>query len=192
MGLETTSSWRDLSRATPNEIEFEIAEMDKQGMKLSLKDGLILSPSALPQPARDDATTEEVELEGKPRPQKGVGWWGRGPFIWALRKGEARDFVDGAGLCSRGRWPIQRRVLPDDFTLWRLQQAFKEVLLKMKIGHGKLLLKMVVGHIKEQPFDVTVVEEVRVNLRLILKESGHGDGLLQADDLAYEGEHFEI
>ena len=50
--------------------------------------------------------------EGGP-PDKGAGWWGRGALIRVQQSYRARDSVDGAGLCSPGRWPSARRRLPD-------------------------------------------------------------------------------
>ena len=41
----------------------------------------------------------------------------------------------------------------------------------------KLLLTISVGRLKGSPFSIEVVEEIRDSLPMILKESGHGDGL---------------
>ena len=48
----------------------------------------------------------------------------------ALRKGIARDFVDGACLRSLGRWHVDQRILPDGHTLNVFKQALKESLMK--------------------------------------------------------------
>ena len=63
--------------------------------------------------AEHDTTDEETELGGARRAKRGDGWWGRGQPLGTLRKGVHGPVVDGGGLCSPGRWPIRRRVLPD-------------------------------------------------------------------------------
>ena len=62
-----------------------------------------------------DATTdEEPEMPGMVRPKKGAGWWGRGAPLKPHKKGIIKEFVDGGGFPSPGRWTMSRRVLPDD------------------------------------------------------------------------------
>ena len=65
---------------------------------------------------------EESEMPGTRRPKKGEGWWGHGHTMLSLRKGIPKPFCDGAGLCSPGRWPIQRRRLPNKDIAIELQQ----------------------------------------------------------------------
>ena len=93
---------------------------------------------------------EEAELPGTRRPKKGEGWWGHGHTMLSLRKGIPKPFCDGAGLCSPGRWPIQRRRLPDNDIAIELQQILLKALfefesdLKKKQGIDlrQLLLKI--------------------------------------------------
>ena len=66
---------------------------------------------------------EERELEGRPRPPKGAGWWGIGRPLETRRKGLARPVVDGGGLCSPGRWPLARRRLPNGPLLTAIRGA---------------------------------------------------------------------
>ena len=46
------------------------------------------------------------------------------------RKGKHRDFVDGGGLCSPGRWPKDRRRLPRSEIAVVIQDIFLQALLK--------------------------------------------------------------
>ena len=62
----------------------------------------------------DDTSEEERELPGQRRPKRGEGWWGIGRPIQPHRKGLNKEFVDGAGLPSPGRWKVNDRRLPDD------------------------------------------------------------------------------
>ena len=139
-------------------------------------------------------TDEESEHPGTIRPKKGAGWWGYGPPIRPLEKGIPRDFVDGGGLC----WPIDRRRIPEDYTAKRLQKTIFDRLLKCEqiwkgsdpgISLKKMLMKLAVGRVAEMPFDQGVVEEVRSDLRIICKQSGHNDGLPREGDVV---QRFEI
>ena len=66
------------------------------------------------QEVEQDVTSDgESELGGLKHPKRDRGWWGVGPTLLPFRKGFPKPFTDGAGLCSPGRWPIDRRRLPD-------------------------------------------------------------------------------
>ena len=89
-------------------------EVEARGTFKPIKDELELGPMKPEKfdKAGDVTTDEETELPGTRRPRKGEGWWGYGHPIRAWKKSVQRDFVDGAGLCSPGRWPVQQRRLP--------------------------------------------------------------------------------
>ena len=53
----------------------------------------------------------------------------------------------------------------------------------------KLMCSLAVGKVKEQPFDPKIIEEVRADLRIACKETGHGHGLPKEGDLV---QAFEI
>ena len=136
-------------------------------------------------------------MPGMKRPPKGTGWWGQGPPLRPLRKGVPRDFVDGAGLCSPGRWAVKARVLPSDYLTKKLRKTLKEGLMKSfqkmrtkdpKLDLRRLLFALSNGHHKESPFDTEVVREVRCDLRILCKQGGHGDGLPRTGDMIQEFE----
>ena len=58
-------------------------------------------------------------------PHEGEGWYGRAP-MFSHRKGTRRSVTDGGGLCSPGRWPPERRVLPDAKVVRALWEARSE------------------------------------------------------------------
>ena len=73
------------------------------------------SDEAKPDLEGDEETSEEErELPGRRRPRRGEGWWGIGRPLQPHRKGLNKEFVDGAGLPSPGRWRVKDRRLPDD------------------------------------------------------------------------------
>ena len=104
------------------------------------------------------------------------------------RKGVVKEFIDGAGYPSPGRWSVEKRRLPDEEEHRRIREIFKVGLLKgeVKMPGGSLkaaFLLMAAGKVKTNPFDDKVIEEVRDKLRLLLMELGYGDGLPREGDM---------
>ena len=107
-------------RRSSEDTEEESKRIDEVGVHLPIKDGLnddgrdTLSEeedgddqSRIPGEDPDAITDEERELPGRLRPPRGAGWWGRGRPLQPHRKGLKKDFVNGAGLPSPGRWRIR-------------------------------------------------------------------------------------
>ena len=69
----------------------------------------IPDPTELAAELQDTSTDDEDGIE---RPKRGAGLWGDGPPM-QVEDGVPKDFVDGGGLCSPGRWAPRRRTLPD-------------------------------------------------------------------------------
>ena len=101
-----------------DEVEIDHASewANEMGVHRPIKDGLendgsvTLSddedsgPPNLVGDSEDDTSEEERELPGTRRPRRGEGWWGIGKPLQPQRKGLNKDFTDGAGLPSPGRW----------------------------------------------------------------------------------------
>ena len=129
--------------------------------------------------AQADTSDEENKLGGIRRPKRGEGWWGRGPPIAIHHKGEPRPITDGAGLPSPGRWPIQRRILPDDSVVNKLREIVRDCLVACAQSWPKQcmkrkLLEIACGRCRESPFDGRKIQEARTKLRQTLREAGHG------------------
>ena len=58
----------------------------------------------------DDTPDVDEGNEGPPG-KRGDGPVGRGPPLSVVRKGSAKEVVDGGGLCSPGKWPLARRLI---------------------------------------------------------------------------------
>ena len=72
-----------------------------------------------------------------------------------------------------------RKVVVDGFT-----KSLKLVRHEGKsVEPKKLLILLSVGRIDKQPFDEATLEEVRSDMRIILREGAHGDGLPEEGDL---------
>ena len=72
----------------------------------------------------DEPTSDEDE--GHIKPQRGAGRLGRGAPTWVEYQGQIKPFADGAGLCSPGRRPPDRRTI--DPIAIRMNTALMELL----------------------------------------------------------------
>lgn len=147
---------------TDQEDYEETKRLDKIGTGRPIKDPLELpkpEKSILPQ---EDTSEEESELGGLRRPRKGEGWWGMGHTLLPLRKGVPQPFVDGAGLCSPGRWPPGRLRLPSNDLAHKLQGIVQKGLIdfERRLKNEKkprdlrhLLCAISVQRIEENPFE---------------------------------------
>ena len=72
----------------------------------------------------EDSGDEDDGNLGK-KHKAGDGPRGRGPPMMVLRKGEARELVDGGGLCSPGKWQLDKRVYEDNQAVRDLRSALE-------------------------------------------------------------------
>ena len=89
-------------------------------------------------------------------PPRGAGWWGFGPPMQIGAADKVRDYVDGGGLCSPGRWPPHQRRLPTNSILARLGEKMAKTFAEEEAaGHDSaalILSKLACGKAKECPF----------------------------------------
>ena len=110
-------------------------------------------------PKDDEVPTsdEEKEWPGRRRPKYGEGWWGHGRPLRAQKKGLTKDFTDGAGLPSPGRWRIHDRRLPNHDVARALKKVLREAILgtEADLPGGSLrsaVIAMAGGGLTENPF----------------------------------------
>ena len=96
--------------------------------------------------------------EGPP-PSRGAGWWGRGPPIKVLQGSRVRDMVDGAGLCSPGRWKPGARRLPD---VGGLASDLGGILATMRIDGRRKMFALACGQGGECPYPAEAIRKGRV------------------------------
>jgi hypothetical protein len=91
-----------------------------------------------------------------PPPPRGSGWWGHGAPIRVQQNYKVRDLVDGAGLCSPGRWHPHNRRLPDN-------EGLAEGLLKAMgycpVVWEALIYKLLTGTLQQCPFTEVQVKK---------------------------------
>ena len=89
-----------------------------------------------------------------------------GPPIQVSYKGETRALHDGAGLCSPGRWPVDRRRLPvterEKSTVAWFEDAFETWLKEVGVEEAKQIFwSMAAGRVKQSPFEKGIDEARR-------------------------------
>ena len=83
------------------------------------------------------------------QPEAGAGWLGVGPPLKVRQNYKVRDFEDGAGLCSPGRWPPSKRRLPETGNMVR------ELTQAMRLGAAaweRTIYAMMAGKLTEDPY----------------------------------------
>lgn len=105
-----------------------------------------------------------------------AGWWGAGdPIKTSTAPGRfGRDFRDGAGLCSPGRWPFEQRILPsqgsqitDMMDAWLLEESHSS-----GIPLEKMCLSMMVSQLEFDPW-LTKTHLFRASMSNWLAQMGY-------------------
>ena len=192
---DEAAAWRGPNEIhSADDIATATAQAEAKGTDQTIKDGIdqeLPDPSSEEDTARewakvgtkgDDTTDEETELGGCRRPKRGEGFWGAGQPLKVSRKGLLRDVVDGAGLCSPGRWAKARRKLPQTNIAAELQSIMLKGLIRAeKDMPGKsfkaTLAAIVGGKLERSPFSFRLLDDIRTDLRVALRNAGFGDGL---------------
>ena len=102
---------------------------------------------------------DTAEPSGKPRwpGEEARGWLGRGPTRKAPCMGRDRAFWDGGGLCSPGRWPPDRRRLPEarPGLMSKIREVFQEG-VRRTAGDGgdgiAFMIRLAAGEFADDPF----------------------------------------
>ena len=117
-------------------------------------------------------TVEEPESQSEEEPgqaPRGAGWRGRGPPMSVGRGPTEREFHDGAGLCSPGRWQIDQRVLPDTPLLQEFQGLLKS--FAAKFMGSELFAKLACGKGVTCPFGQEL-EKLRESVYVLFERAG--------------------
>lgn len=142
-----------------------IIDLFKAHFPESRSDGLAPTRQ-LPSSEADQATSDEDE-DGVTRPKLGEGLWGRGAPLRTTNYGKVREFHDGAGLCSPGRWSPAMR--SEDRT--GLAAEVRDSLRKIITGlpYRKIIASMATGHCRDNPFGEEAVGKARAEFHRLLK-----------------------
>ena len=103
--------------------------------------------AALRQEVGEPESQSEDEAGQEPR---GAGWRGKGDPLMVGSSPLTRELHDGAGLCSPGLWPIERRRPPGSPLLCNFSQLLKGFVIKLL--DTKVFERLACGKVEDCPF----------------------------------------
>ena len=103
--------------------------------------------AALRQQVEEPESQSEDDAGQEPR---GAGWRGKGDPLMVGSSPVTRVLHYGAGLCSPGRWPIERRRLPGSPLLCNFRQLLKGFVIKLL--DTKVFERLACGKVEDCPF----------------------------------------
>jgi hypothetical protein len=116
----------------------------------------------VPDDSATDVDTADEDAEGNAVPRRGEGHWGAGAPLTTSTAGRVRDFEDGCGICSPGRWPPARRAEQKSEAVTKIREALTGCL--QKTDYRALLLKLATGKFEDCPFSDDLVQQARLAL----------------------------
>ncbi len=121
----------------------------------------------------EDETDTEPDEEAAPA---GAGLLGSGRPLQAGMGPYARDVRDGAGLCSPGRWPPERRSPTSSWTIRALGAAFRREISRLEdttgAGADDIFDRLAKGGYSTTPFPAGSTEALRGYAEQLLAEEG--------------------
>ena len=117
---------------------------------------------------RSDSEESELDAETACAPQ---GWRENHRPLTIGASYTEREFCDGQGLCSMGRWAPEERNYPSTACWQQVQRMFIHTAEAMTTG--KLLSGLALGRLTSLPFSQKTADDLRGNLLRVLSESGH-------------------
>ncbi len=117
----------------------------------------------------------------------GSGPRGRGAPMRTGSHHRERDFRDGAGLCSPGRWPPWSRPSPRGPRLLRLRAAIRRAVRELgnKVGGGvdQIYEQLAAGQCTEPPFPTAVIDDLAEYALALFDDEARGGARVQDGDL---------
>ena len=141
--------------ACHGDILAELAEqtVEAEAPDVKMAEGIEDGLGVRPDPEPEEKTQEETAGQAR--------WRGRGPPRQVQVMGKWKPFQDGGGLCSPGRWPPERRRLPEFLGQDIMDAALDLLRADVKLDLIKFALNMAAGKITESPFTDASQEALR-------------------------------
>ncbi|CAK0869239.1 unnamed protein product, partial [Prorocentrum cordatum] len=111
-------------------------------------------------PEVDGRDASPESRDGGRRARLGEGPWGNGPPAEVGSAGKPKRFVDGAGLCSLGRWAPESRNCATPPWLARLQGTFRSIVQGLE-DPMKIFARLACGGVEGPPFPDAAVQQAR-------------------------------
>ena len=104
-----------------------------------------------------------------------MGPRGIGPPLMTWKKGQPRELADGGGLCSPGKWPLNRRRYENGEASSELRAVILKALDSLGDGSAqrRLVFELAAGRFGVSPFPEEMVSGVRRDWAAMLAARGH-------------------
>ena len=158
---EEVQGWPERARAVLDQDSGQEEELKRTPMSLDL------APNK-----EQETTTSDEDEDGFPRAKLGSGHWGRGPPWQVEVAGKRRDLVDGAGLCSPGRWAPDKRGLEQASGISANLRIRWLKLLGKHLDVKKTVCTLATNRCTQSPFGNELVQEAREAWLQVLHEKG--------------------
>ena len=113
----------------------------------------------------DDGSSADEDV-----PERGSGWTGIGSPLQAGNGYTSRDYCDGQGLPSPGRWPVQNRRYPST-ERWKKVMTKFSVFVKARCKPD-LLIALAMGRVETCPFDPSEISRLKGSIVANLASDG--------------------
>jgi hypothetical protein len=124
-----------------------------------------------------DRATSDEEESGETRAKAGTGWRHIGHPLRYSKKLVKREYHDGAGLCSPGRWAFSQRRLPENSTLdsvlRELLSFLTDWLAANKLTTKGLMIQAACGKLAQIPWSDSELHALRLRIQSILTRGGY-------------------
>ncbi len=119
----------------------------------------------------------DTEADEDARPI-GYGPRGEGDPLWVGAFEKRRPIIDGAGICSLGRWPPWRRPRPSARRLIEVRAMLIETVCSLEslagVSAGEVFGRLARGEVAEDPFPAHLTQSMAERLMCVF--DGHGIG----------------
>ena len=130
--------------------------------------------------AQAEPDTSDEDSDGQVRPKLGAGHWGRGPPRACGTWLRPRQFHDGGGLCSPGRWKKPQRILPSG-TIEAVRTELTKTIIKFASDSGqvdwvnKVFWSLIRGGLTHDPFSAELLGKMRATTSAVMAAAGQFD-----------------
>ena len=176
--LEGAPSGVKVERLISADVEQMTSQHSGGGALSELRSAQALGDAQASAPSRRDIKHKEAEevtsdedSDGEPKLRKGAGNWGDGPPLTTLVAGKFREFADGNGLCSPGRWAPECRWEEPSGLARNTRTALSRILTD-QVNAKSIFYRLATGKISSNPFPDAAVRSGRAVLLECLRAMG--------------------
>ena len=156
------------------ELHPDAFDRDRVNQRAPTTEELNLLATHRQEPPSDDGSSADEGV-----PAKSSGWIGHGCTLQVGIGYTSRDYCDGQGLASPGRWPVEHRRYPNSLPWVSVKERFARY-TEFR-GTPELLMALALGKVEGCPFDAKDTDALKNELIKDLEKHGLDIGRKQGD-----------